>query len=151
MPQARPFAPWPAAPAAPGATIVMFTTAPRPSADGRVTLPSLENRRCSGLHITWHKNDQASAANGLRIYASDDGGTTWYESDLKNASNAPTIGSAAPVTVPILAAGQEWHEFLELSRYRDFAVEYTAGGVAPTPANWKGTIAVISEALAVEL
>ena len=133
--------PWPAAPGN-GATIILATTHPKVPTGGTATiqpssvLVSTDNY-LNALEFVWLRNDQASAANGVRVYALDDTGT-FREVDVKNYLNAATIGSAAPFQVPILSAGQEYHLLIDVSRYRGVAVEYTAGATGPT--NWNGTI-----------
>lgn len=142
----RESAPWPAAPGN-GATIVLFCTHPRVPGGGagspvgptlgRAT-PFLDSVTC-----LWHKNDQASAANGVRIYMTDDAGVTWHESDRKDDSDAATIGAAAPRQVPVLTPPQEWRETFLVSDVRGFAIEYTAGATGPTPVTgWRGTITI---------
>lgn len=142
------------------ATTVLFCTHPRaPGGVGAAVGPSTFVR-ASGTEAVqvlpdamrkvtavYHLHDQASAANGLRAYQTSDGGVTWEETDMKGyvdgVANQPTIGSAAPIQVPILAAGQEWVETFEIDRYRGFALEHTAGAVGPTAVTgWKLTISV---------
>jgi hypothetical protein len=142
--QSRHGVPWPAAPGN-GATIVMACCkVPKLATGAGATVPSTEPVRnldandVNAIEIVWLRNDQASAANGVRLYAVDDAGT-YREVDLKSDTNAATIGSAAPVQVPVLSTGQEWREFLDVSRYiNGWAVEYTAGATGPT--NWNGCI-----------
>lgn len=137
------------------ATTVLFCTHPRaPGGVGAAVGPSTFVR-ASGtetvqvapdaitkLKLVYHLHDQASAANGLRAYQTSDGGVTWEETDMKGyvggVANQPSIGAAAPIQVPLLAAGQEWAEEFDISRYRGFALEETAGAVGPTPGTgWK--------------
>ena len=88
--------------------------------------------------VVYGKNDQASAANGVRAYYTNDGGATWVETDIKGPDNAPTIGAGAPIQVPVLAAGQEWAEIFHVGRYRGVAIEHTAGAVPPNA--WDVTV-----------
>lgn len=149
-PPSRQFAPWPAAPGN-AATIILFCTHPKvPSGGTAAVRPSLEQRGGIGkfdvremecVDILWHKNDQASAANGVRVYVTDDGGVTWFESDRKSDTNAATIGAAAPVQVPVLASPQEWRETFVVADCQGVAIEYTAGATGPTAVTgWRGTI-----------
>ncbi len=137
MNQSRTFSTWPAAPGN-AATIVLFSTQ-RLASKGGLEIAAVE--------FTWHRNDQASAANGLRCYALDDT-NTWRETDLKDDFNLPTIGSAAPLTIPALATGQEWREKFVVAHLRGFSFEYTAGAVGPSA--WNGSIAIHRSALAVQ-
>lgn len=143
----------PAAPAA-GATVVMFSTHPRPlggpsrfhhgagEEEVKINPDSIVQ-----ITMMYHLHDQASAANGLRAYQTVDGGVTWEETDMKGyiggVANQPSIGAAAPVQVPALSSGQEWSEKFMLDGYRGFAIEETAGATGPTPGTgWKTSIAV---------
>ena len=148
----------PAAPAA-GATVVLFTTHPRATGGvGAVVAPSRFERSTmtqdvvidpdtlEEVEITWQLHDQASAANGLRAYVLDQL-NQWQETDIKGYvmgfPDQPSIGAAAPIQVPLLAAGQEWSEQFKVGRYRGIAIEYTAGPVGPTAVTgWALTISV---------
>lgn len=142
------------------ATCVLFCTHQRaPGGVGAVVGPSTFVR-ASGtepvqilsdairkLKLIYHLHDKDSATNGLRAYQTSDGGITWEETDMKGyvggVANQPNIGSAAPIQVPSLSAGQEWAEDFDISKYRGFALEHTAGPTGPTPTTgWKLTIAV---------
>jgi hypothetical protein len=148
-------------PAAPGAgtTCVLIATHPRKPggagtavtstfASGSGTDPVVINPDAiEEVDVTFHLNDNASAANGLRSYITVDGGATWIETDLKGyvagVANQPSIGAAAPIQVPLLAAGQEWAETFRMGRYRGFALELTAGATGPTPVTgWAVSVAV---------
>ena len=144
----------PAAPSA-GATVVLFATHPCTLGTGGVSYTSLFSR-ASGLQsvlidpdameeidVIFGLHDHASAANGLRAYYTNDGGVTWVETDLKDPNNAATIGAAAPVQVPTLAAGAEAAETFRIGRYKGFAITYTAGTPAPTSGTgWDVTVSV---------
>jgi len=154
--QARAFPAWPTAPGN-NATIVLFATHDRKAGGsgdvftGMKGAEGIAPEEISAVEFTWHKNDQASAANGIRCYATDDGGTTWHETDLKDDANVATIGSAAPVQVRALAAGEEWRETFVVSHLKGFCFEYTAGATGPTATTgWRGTIAIHRSALAVQ-
>lgn len=142
MGESREFVPWPAAPGN-GATIVMFATHTRfAGGSGAIYKPltSVAGRRqLEAVTLTWLRNDQASAANGLRVYGLDDT-DTWREVDLKTDAGAASIGSAAPVQVAALIAGQEQRETLIVKHLKGVAVEYTAGATGPTA--WNGCIAL---------
>jgi len=148
----------PAAPAA-GATVVLFASHPRqPGGSGTAVTSTFTTGSgtesvkvnpdsIQKVEIVWTKNDQASAANGVRAYITDDGGETWNETDLKGyvngVANQPSIGAAAPIQVPALSAGQEWSETFEVDQYKGFAVEYTAGATGPTAdTGWLVSVAV---------
>ena len=148
-------------PAAPGsgATCVLFSTHPRKPGGsgtavqstfttGKGTAPVVINPDAiEEVDLTYHLNDQASAANGLRAYETSDGGVTWIETDMKGyvngVANQPSIGAAAPIQVPALSSGQEWSETFAIGRYRGFALEHTAGATGPTAGTgWGLTVAV---------
>lgn len=148
-------APWPAAPGN-NATIIMFTTHPKVATGSSVTTPStlksmvkpgaftVSPDEIAEIELLWHRNNQASAANGLRLYVLirlSDGTTEWVESDCKNDSNNATIGTAAAIQVPSLAAPQEWRETFRVNQYLGFAIEYTAGATGPTQdTGWAGNV-----------
>jgi hypothetical protein len=148
-------------PAAPGngATVVLFATHPRkPGGSGTAVTSTfatgdgneeikIKPDAIEELELTYHLHDQASAANGLRAYATNDGGVTWTETDMKGdiagVPNQPSIGAAAPIQVPALSSGQEWSETFDVGRYRGFALEHTAGATGPTAGTgWSVSIAV---------
>lgn len=136
-------APWPAAPGN-GATIILACTAPKVVTGGTgITQPVNLPRGPScvdAIELVFLANDQASATNGIRLYARDENGT-WREVDCKDDNGAATIGSASPQAVAALSAGQERRLLIDVSRYpRGAAVEYTAGGTGPTA--WAGSIAL---------
>lgn len=142
MSDRRIYAPWPAVPAN-GATILLFAWGPVARVTGTSSFtptdPNTKNRQVDAVTITWQRHNKASAANGLRCYALGDD-NVFYETDLKNDSNASTIGASAPIQIPALAADQEWRETLIVSHLKGGAIEYTAG--PDNPENWNGTIAV---------
>lgn len=138
---ARQSIPWPAAPGS-SATIILAGTHPSIAVVGGLITPppqvplNLAQGLIEAVEFVWLRNDQASAANGIRLYALDDAGV-FREVDCKNDLNAASIGSAAPQAVPVLAAGQEWRTMIDVSRYiLGWAVAYTAGATGPT--NWNG-------------
>lgn len=144
----RVFAPWPAAPGN-GATIIMFTTHPKIPTGGTSQIQPSVNQmvsRINAVELVWLRNDQASAANGIRVYALDDT-STFREVDVKDDNGLPTVGSAAPQAVPVLSTGQERRILIDVSRYQGVAIEYTAGATGPT--NWNGSIAVHMSAEAI--
>ena len=144
----------PAAPSA-GNTVVVFATHPCTLGTGGASVLSLFTR-ASGLQsvlidpaameeidVVWGLHNHASAANGLHAYYTNDGGVTWVETDLKDPNDLPTIGAAAPVQVPTLAAGAEWAEVFRIGRYKGFALTYTAGATGPTAVTgWDVTVSV---------
>jgi hypothetical protein len=130
--------PWPAAPAL-NETIVLFTTHPKAPTGGTNKVlppPCIPPSRLSAVEIVWQRNNQASAANGIRVYTLDDT-DTWRETDIKDNSNNATVGAGAPQAVPALVAPAEWRTLIDAARYRGIAVEYTAGAA---PTQWNGTI-----------
>ena len=146
-----------AAPTQAGQVVVLFATHPRkPGGSGTAVAStyvrsdgtsavSLATDAIKLMHLTIHQNDQASAANGLRAYQTTDAGRTWVETDMKGyniagTANQPSIGAAAPIQVPALSTGQEWAEDFDISRYRGFALELTAGATPPT--SWSYTVAI---------
>ena len=144
----------PAAPSA-GSTVVLFATHPCTLGTGGASVLSLFTR-ASGLQsvlidpaaieeidVVFGKHDHASAANGIRAYYTNDGGATWVETDMKDPQNVATIGAAAPIQVPTLAAGAEWAEIFRPKRYKGFAITYTAGTPGPTAnTGWDPTVEV---------
>src|SRR3954466_7990425 len=100
--------PWPAAPTA-NQTILLFNTHPKVVTGGSSqTLPpvAVPAARVVGVEIVWHRNNQASAANGIRVYALDDA-DAWRETDVKDDNGAATVGAAAPQAVAALASPAE--------------------------------------------
>jgi len=148
------FSPWPTAPGN-AATVIMVSTAPKPAGGSGQAVPptlsqGLEKGRAVSVTLGYLRNDQASAANGVRVWASDNGGVDWFEVDLKSDTNAATCGSAAPIQVPVLAAGAEWRETFIVKHLKDFAIEHTAGATGPTAVTgWRGVISVELDNVAV--
>lgn len=143
-------------PAAPGngATVVLFTTHDRATGGSGETVRPPQYERSDGqvvkidpdsietVTVTWHKHDQASAANGLRAYKRDSSGA-WVETDMKDQWNAANIGAGAPIQIPALSAGQEWSETFEVGSARGFCIEQTAGATGPTAdTGWDISISV---------
>jgi hypothetical protein len=143
-------------PAAPAndATTVLFATHPCTLSTGGASVRSTFVRgggeacqiaadSMEEVDLTFGLHNHASAANGLRAYYTNDGGTTWTETDMKGNDNTASIGAAAPIQVPTLAPGAEWSEKFVIGRYRGFAVTYTAGATGPTAGTgWDVTVAV---------
>lgn len=144
---------WPAPPGN-AATIVMVSSAPKINGslsatangakrvmfdnDGRdLAIPA---NSIHAVELTWLENDQAAAANAIRLYALTEDGVTWREVDCKDDNGVATIGTAAPQTVGILATPAERRLLIDVARYQAFAVEYTAGATGPSAAGWDGTI-----------
>lgn len=131
--------PWPIAPGN-AATIIMFTTHPDVAVAGIQPtnanwLRSMAAEKVNAWEGVWIRNDQASAANGIRLYALDDL-DVMREVDCKDDNGVATIGAAAPQAVGVLASPAERRLLIDTSRYRGFAVTYTAGASGPT--NWNG-------------
>lgn len=135
----RQLIPWPAAPGN-GATILLFTThqgiavAGLQAVEGQY-LHGVDPCRINAWEGVWLRNNQASAANGIRLYALDDQGVM-REVDCKDDNGNATIGSGSPQAVASLSTGQERRLLIDTSRYQGFAVTYTAGATGPT--NWNG-------------
>lgn len=133
----------PTAPAA-NATTVLFATHPCTLGTGGASVSSTFTKASTGeavvvtpdaieeVEVVFGLHDHASAANGLRAYYTNDGGSNWRETDMKDPNDAATIGAAAARQVPTLSAGQEWAEIFRIGRYRGFALTYTAGATPPT-------------------
>ena len=142
----------PTAPAA-NATTVLFATHPCTLGTGGASVSSTFTKASTGeavvvtpdaieeLEVVFGLHDHASATNGVRAYYTNDGGTTWHETDVKGIDDAATIGSGHPIQVPALSSGQEWAEVFHVGRYRGFALEYTAGSTPPTA--WDVTVSVV--------
>lgn len=144
---------WPTAPGN-AATIVMVSSAPKingslsaTAAGARTWMFDQDGRELAipansvnGVEIVWLENDQAAAANGVRLYALTKNGTTWREVDCKDDSGNATIGSGAPQTVGTLSTPAERRILFDVSRYYAFAIEYTAGATGPTA--WDGVIMI---------
>ena len=135
-----------------GETVVLFSTHPRmPGGSGSPVTSTfatvdganvvIEHGTIRDMVAVFGLHDHASAANGLRAYYTNDGGTTWHETDVKGIDDAATIGSGHPIQVPALSSGQEWAEVFHVGRYRGFALEYTAGSTPPTA--WDVTVSVV--------
>lgn len=145
--------PLPAIPAN-SATTVLFTTRPKIPSGGAVAYPALQgfeglNHRIDAVTVVFLGHNKASAANGLRVYGWDTAGDvdpitnaqgTFRETDLKDDNGVPSCGSAAPIQVPILSAGQEFRRTFVVGHLSGVAIEYTAG--ADNPETWAGYVVV---------
>ena len=131
--------------AAPGnaATIILanWSSVPKVPTGAAATVNPVEKPRdlptndVVAVELVWIQNDQASAANGVRLYALASDKTTFREVDCKDDNGIATIGSAAPQAVPVLSAGQERRILVVVARYPfGGVIEYTAGATGPT--NW---------------
>jgi hypothetical protein len=93
------------------------------------------------VELIWLENNQASNANGIRVYTLLKDGTTWREVDVKDDNGVPQIGSAAPQNVPVIATPAERRILIDVARYNGVAIEYTAGATGPTETTgWNGQI-----------
>lgn len=142
---------WPTAPGN-AATILLFATHPKlvgslsSTANGAVTSKKDQDGRdhtfsanqLNAVELLWNENDQASNANGVRIYTLKNDLVTWREVSLNDDLGAPSIGSLAPKQVPILTTPAEFRLLLDVARYTGLAIEYTAGATGPTA--WSGQI-----------
>lgn len=120
VPESVKFAP----PSAPGnaATVVLFSSV---SAFGPKMMRMLG---LDMVELVLLALDQASAANGLKAYGSDDGGTTWYQMSFPSSAGTATM----PVTLAALAAGSNHQQMFEVAGLNDFKLEFTAGATGPT-------------------
>ena len=138
-----------------GATTVLFATHPRKPGGSGTAVTSTFVRQdgtqtmtiapdaIEKVEVVYALHDHASAANGLRVYQTNDGGTTWIETDMKGPDDLPSCGSVAPIQVPALSAGQEWAEEFTVGRYRGIAIEHTAGATPPTAVTgWQVSVSV---------
>lgn len=93
------------------------------------------------VELVWLENNQASAANAIRVYTLLKDGVTWREVDVKDDNGTPQIGSAAPQSVPVLATPAERRILIDVARYNGVAIEYTAGATGPTETTgWNGQV-----------
>lgn len=97
-----------------------------PTAGETITLceyPDLVSLGIIRVIITFYSVNQASAALGLKAYASSDGGVTWDQVDFN---------STMPVTAAATSAGVDHRHDFDVVGYLGFRVTYTAGVVAST-------------------
>jgi hypothetical protein len=145
---------WPAAPGN-NATIVMLATHPKlasslvgTAAGAKRVMFALDGTELGvpanslqAVEIIWLENNQASAANAIRVYTLLKDGVTWREVDVKDDNGVPQIGSGAPQSVPVLATPAERRILIDVARYNGVAIEYTAGATGPTETTgWNGQI-----------
>ena len=142
------FAVWPTVPTA-NETIILFCTHPRqPGGAGALQQPTslvvgsrhVGPEDIQAVTLLFLNHNQLSAANGLRVYAWASKTGLWYEVDLPDENDAPTIGANAEIQVPVLTNSTIWRERLEVADLEGVAVEYTAGATPPT--EWVGSIAL---------
>lgn len=78
--------------------------------------------------------DQASAANGFKIYTSDNGGTDWYQLSYPDSTPAATM----PKTIAAVAADSNTLETFDVTPLNEVKVTFTAGATGPTSGSgWK--------------
>lgn len=132
-----------ASPAAPanGATIVLWSScSPSAGVNGAFGPKMMRMLDMTMLEIKFIQHaTNASAANGLKPYVSQDGGTTWLQTDF---------AGTMPVQVAALAANATKEYKFVVTDINDFKVEYTAGATAPT--TWALNITGIFGAAAVQ-
>lgn len=149
-------APWPAAPGN-AATIIMVCTADKVVSGSSSGVTKAVNvpggpSLIDAIELVWLENDQASAANGVRVYAKKSNGA-WREVDVKNSAGAATIGAAAAKQAPVLASPAEYRLMIDVARYPyGVAIEYTAGATGPTSgaSTWDGLITLHQRAEAIQ-
>lgn len=140
---------WPARPGA-NTTIVLFATHDRLAGGAGANFPGmsgigtqLPTHEIDAIEVVFLRHDQASAANGLRLYARDDEGN-FREVDLKGDDGVATIGAGAPKQVPLLAAGAEARYLIDVGRYSNgWALEYTSGAIALGASGWNGVLSLL--------
>lgn len=123
--------PAPAIPAAPGATVVMFSSSAYFGSGSQ-----MRARLVHSIEVGWLQLDQPSAAAGFRAYGSVDGGATWIEVSMPDDSGTDVM----PQTVAALAAGKNVNYRFIVTNFDDFKVEFTAAAAAP--ATWKPVVIV---------
>ena len=119
----------PAAPAI-GATIDLFNSVTTYGA-GQMRMLCVDR-----VQINFQSISHGSAANGLKAYASSDGGTNWDEVDFADSTGTATM----PDTVAASTAGADNIYDFWLAAYSDFKLTYTNGGTKPT--TWRTTCTV---------
>lgn len=130
-------------PAAPGnnATAVIFNSATQ-LGSGK----NLRSLQVVMVELTWFLLDQASAANGLKFYASIDAGTNWRQCSLPDDTGTATM----PVSVAALAASTNHTFRFVTTQFNDVKIEWTAGATGPTATTgWEGCVAVHRGGIAV--
>ena len=105
----------PAAPAA-NATAVLFNSI---TAFGGAKL--CRPLDLSMIEVNYLRLSHASAANGLKIYASSDGGTNWRQLSMPDADGNATM----PVTVSAVAADSNTNYKFDVSGFDDIKLEHT--------------------------
>lgn len=105
-------------PAAPGnnATVKLFDSTTMLGNEPAKMLAVLGINR---IEVSFLSVDQASAALGLRSYASSNNGTNWDETQAAIAVGATVAGTVNTFDYPV-------------DRFDDFKLEYTAGASGPT-------------------
>jgi len=145
---------WPAAPGN-AATIVMLSTHPKlagslvgTAAGAKRVMFAMDGTELAipanslnAVELLWTENNQASNANGIRLYTLLKDGVTWREVDCKDDNGVASIGTAAPQAVAVLATPAERRLLIDVARYNGVAIEYTAGATGPTETTgWNGQI-----------
>lgn len=105
----------PAAPAASG-TAVLFNSV---TAFGGAKL--CRPLDLSMIEVNYLRLSHASAANGLKIYASSDGGTNWRQLSMPDSDGVATM----PVTVSAVAADSNTNYKFDVSGFDDIKLEHT--------------------------
>ena len=111
-------------PAAPGnnATVKLFDSTTMLGNEPAKMLRTLGINR---IEVAFLSVNQASAASGLRSYASSNDGTNWDETQAAISIPATTAGVVNTYDYPV-------------DSYDDFKLEYTAGATGPT--TWRVSI-----------
>ena len=106
-------------PAAPGnnATAVLFDSTQPLGTTGEKHW--LARQSIAYFEVSFLSVNQASAANGLKFYASSDGGTNWDQIE-------------AGITIAATTSGVVDTYRRYIGCYTDFKAEYTAGATGPT-------------------
>lgn len=111
-------------PSAPGngATVKLFDSTTMLGNEAAKMLRTLGINR---IEVAFLSVNQASAALGLRSYASSDNGANWDETQAAIALAATSSGTVATYDYPV-------------DSYDDFKLEYTAGATGPT--TWRVSV-----------
>ena len=144
------FAVWPDVPTA-NQTIILFCTHPRqPGGSGTLQQPTslvagpvsreVGPEDIQAVTLLFLKHNQLSHANGVRAYGWCSKTSLWYEVDLPDQNDAPSIGANAAIQVPVLTSPATRRVRCEVADLEGLSLEYTAGATPPT--EWVGSIAL---------
>lgn len=95
----------------------------------------LRPMKATMLTVTFEVLSQDSATNGLIAYTSTDGGTTYTQNNMKDASGSDTL------PIQVTSAGIPRTFTFLLAPFDDFKLTYTAGATPPL-STWRLHIAL---------